>query len=51
MRDMRRFFRDEMKIDRKNMYLSCYWKTGTSDEGKKKAKFLDAEQDVKNLVA
>ena len=51
MRDMRRFFRDEMKIDRKNMYLSCYWKTGTSDEGMKKAKFLDAEQDVKNLVA
>lgn len=51
MRDMRRFFRDEMKIDRKSMYLSCYWKSGTSDEGMKKAKFLDAEQDVKTFAA
>ena len=49
MRDMRRFFRDEMKIDRKNMYLSCYWKTGTSDEGMKRAKFLDAEEDLKKF--
>ena len=51
MRDMRRFFRDEMKIDRKNMYLSCYWKTGTPDEGMKKAKVLDALLDVKNFAA
>jgi len=51
MRDMRRFFRDEMKIDRKNMYLSCYWKIGTPDEGMKKAKVLDALLDVKNFAA
>ena len=51
MRDMRRFFRDEMKIDRENMCLSCYWKTGTSDEGVKKAKVLDALLDLTNAAA
>ncbi len=51
MRDIRRFFKDEMKIDRKNMYLSCYWKTGTADEGMKKAKVSDAFSDVKNFAA
>ena len=50
MRDMRSFFRDEKKIDRKNMYLSCYWKSGDSDEGMKKAKFLDAQKDRERLT-
>ncbi len=33
MREMRRFFRDEMKIDRKHMYVGEYHKTGTTTTG------------------
>ena len=48
MRRVRRYFRDERGIDRKRMYVSCYWKQGETDEGMKRAKRLDAEQDAAN---
>lgn len=47
MRDMRSYFRDERGVDRRAMYLSCYWKVGDSDEGMKKAKRQDAEEDAR----
>ena len=47
MRNMRTYFRDERNIDKKAMYLSCYWKIGDTDEGMKKAKRRDAETDSK----
>ncbi|MEM9620485.1 MAG: siderophore-interacting protein [Pseudomonadota bacterium] len=47
MRQMRRYFRDERMVPRQNMYVSCYWKLGDSDEGMKQAKRLDAEADAR----
>ena len=46
MRDMRKYLRDERGVDRREMYLSCYWKYGETDEGMKKAKQLDAQDDA-----
>ncbi|MEM7099583.1 MAG: siderophore-interacting protein [Pseudomonadota bacterium] len=43
MRQMRQFLRHEKGIDKKAMYLSCYWKYGDTDEGMKAAKRLDAQ--------
>ncbi|MEM7217279.1 MAG: siderophore-interacting protein [Pseudomonadota bacterium] len=51
MRALRKYFRDERGIDRKAMYLSCYWKLGDTDEGMKKAKRRDAESDAQTLTA
>lgn len=45
MRRMREYLRTERGLDRGNMYLSCYWKAGESDEGLKRAKRLDAERE------
>ncbi|MEO0975044.1 MAG: siderophore-interacting protein [Pseudomonadota bacterium] len=43
MRAARRYLRDERGIDRREMYLSCYWKLGDTDEGMKRAKRADAQ--------
>lgn len=43
MKRVRRYFRDERGIDRKAMYVSCYWKLGDSDEAMKAAKRADPE--------
>ncbi len=45
MREARRYLRDERGIDRRAMYLSCYWKLGEPDEGMKLAKRADAQAD------
>ena len=44
MRQVRRYFRDEKKIDRKQMYISSYWKHGDTDEGMKQAKRRDPDE-------
>ena len=51
MRNMRTYFRDEKNIDKKAMYLSCYWKNGDTDEGMKIAKRKDAEAESKEALA
>jgi len=43
MRRIRRYFRDERGIDKRAMYVSCYWKLGATDEEMKTAKRLDAD--------
>ena len=43
MRAMRKFLRQDKGIDKREMYLSCYWKYGDTDEGMKQAKRLDAQ--------
>ncbi|MEM6708340.1 MAG: siderophore-interacting protein [Pseudomonadota bacterium] len=45
MRRARRYLRDQRGIDKRAMYLSCYWKLGDTDEGMKRAKRADAEAD------
>jgi NADPH-dependent ferric siderophore reductase len=44
MRQVRRYFRDEKAIDRKQMYISSYWKHGDTDEGMKQAKRSDPDE-------
>ncbi len=51
MRFARGFFRDEHGINRREMYLSCYWKLGDSDEGMKRAKRRDMELDRMKLAS
>lgn len=43
MRSVRRHFCDKMGIDKRQMYISCYWKCGETDEGMKRAKRLDPD--------
>lgn len=43
MRNVRRYLRDERGIDKRAMYVSCYWKLGDTDEGMKRAKREDPE--------
>lgn len=43
MRNVRRYLRDERDIDKRAMYVSCYWKLGDTDEGMKRAKREDPE--------
>ena len=40
-RTLRQYFRHERLVPRENMYVSCYWKIGTTDEGMKAAKKQD----------
>lgn len=42
-RALRQYFRHERKLPSDNMYVSCYWKIGTTDEGMKAAKKADSE--------
>lgn len=42
-RGLRQYFRNERRVDRDAMYVSCYWKAGETDEGMKAAKRLDPE--------
>ena len=51
MRFARGFFRDEHGINRREMYLSCYWKLGDTDEGMKRAKRRDAALDEVKLAS
>ena len=51
MRFARSFFRDQHRINRRDMYLSCYWKLGDTDEGMKRAKRRDAELDQVKLAS
>lgn len=44
MRNLRRFFKEELKLPDSHLYLSSYWKIGQPDEGHKQAKKLDNEQ-------
>lgn len=43
MRNLRRYFKEERKVDRSQIYVSSYWKMGDTDEGNKVAKKLDVE--------
>lgn len=43
MRRVRRYLRDKRALDKRHMYVSCYWKIGDTDEGMKAAKRLDPE--------
>ena len=38
-------------IKGKAMFLSCYWKSGDTDEGMKRAKRKDAEAESKEALA
>ncbi len=42
-RALRQYFRHERRVDRDDMYVSCYWKIGATDEGMKQAKRDDSE--------
>ncbi|MDZ7684336.1 MAG: siderophore-interacting protein [Gammaproteobacteria bacterium] len=42
-RALRQYFRHQKQIPRELMYVSCYWKIGTTDEGMKAAKREDPE--------
>lgn len=42
-RALRQYFRHDKQIPRERMYVSCYWKIGTTDEGMKAAKREDPE--------
>jgi NADPH-dependent ferric siderophore reductase len=42
-RTLRQYFRHERQVHKKNMYVSCYWKIGETDEGMKTAKRTDVE--------
>ncbi|MFM2624570.1 siderophore-interacting protein [Vibrio owensii] len=43
MRALRQYFRNEKEVERKNLYLSSYWKQGVSEDGHKIIKREDAE--------
>ena len=43
MRRMRRYFREDLGIEKRAMYVSSYWKIGDTDEGMKLAKRMDTE--------
>lgn len=43
MRSLRRYFKQERKVDRRDIYASSYWKIGDTDEGNKAAKSSDPE--------
>lgn len=42
-RALRQYFRHDKAVARDKMYVSCYWKVGTTDEGMKAAKQSDPE--------
>ena len=42
-RALRQYFRHERAVPKDSMYVSCYWKIGTNDEGMKAAKRADPE--------
>lgn len=43
MRALRQHFREERQVERKNLYISSYWKLGNSEDQHKLAKREDAE--------
>ncbi|MCW2294753.1 NADPH-dependent ferric siderophore reductase [Pseudomonas sp. BIGb0408] len=43
MRALRQHFREERQVDRKNLYISSYWKLGSSEDQHKLAKREDAD--------
>lgn len=43
MRELRRYFRNECQINRKDLYVSSYWKRGVSEDEHKKLKREDNE--------
>lgn len=45
MRTMRRYFKKDRGVGRKEIYASSYWKIGETDEGNKAAKRRDPEAD------
>ena len=42
-RGLRQYFRHEREVPRDDLYVSCYWKIGETDEGMKQAKKADPE--------
>lgn len=42
-RALRQYFRHDRKVGKNNLYVSCYWKIGETDEGMKVAKRDDTE--------
>lgn len=46
MRNLRRYFKKERLVDREDIYISSYWKMGTTDEGNKMAKKSDPEANL-----
>lgn len=43
MRELRRYFKEERQVAREELYLSSYWKLGSSEDQHKAAKRADAE--------
>ncbi|RXJ74230.1 NADPH-dependent ferric siderophore reductase [Veronia nyctiphanis] len=43
MRDLRNYFRNEKDVDRNNIYISSYWKSGVTEDGHKVIKRQDME--------
>ena len=43
MRALRRYFKQEKKVEKKALYASSYWKSGLSEEQHKKVKRTDAD--------
>ncbi|TBW51280.1 siderophore-interacting protein [Marinobacter halodurans] len=43
MRNLRRYFKQEKEVGRRNLYVSSYWKIGVSEDQHKLAKRQDAE--------
>ena len=46
MRNLRRYFKQERLVGREDIYISSYWKMGTTDEGNKMAKKSDPEANL-----
>lgn len=42
-RALRQYFRHDREVHRDDLYVSCYWKVGETDEGMKQAKRADPE--------
>ncbi|WP_133012459.1 siderophore-interacting protein [Marinomonas flavescens] len=43
MKALRRFFKDEKKVEKTNLYISSYWKQGSNEDQHKAVKRADAE--------
>ncbi|TDO99722.1 siderophore-interacting protein [Marinomonas balearica] len=46
MKTLRQFFKNEKEIDRKQMYISSYWKSGISEDEHKIVKSNDADKEA-----
>jgi NADPH-dependent ferric siderophore reductase len=43
MKTLRSFFKNELKIEKENFYISSYWKLGSNEDQHKEVKRIDTE--------